>query len=354
MLERGYSTEDSSNTLRIQEAGPLGRRFFINTRASINWSKSSAESLFERPDDPGARRIHQRRAAAAAAGSRSKTLNLQSDLDYVRGIHSVRTGLQLDGGIVPLGRLRRTTSGPTRSRAWPQFQSGTAAELHDPHAAIRTSPTRTCRPAWYLQDDIRVRRNLTLSPGIRYEAQTHLSDYNNFGPRFGVTWSPGKSGKTTLRGSAGIFYDWLSTNTYEQTLRVDGFRQQRDEHHQPVVSDPGSRRRHGVADEPLPAGRRSPDAAATSGSARASSRTVTRMLSVNATYAHTSGDNLMRGLNLNAPVNGVRPDPRFVNVVQVHRRRRVDASTPSTSAPASTSTCRRDGAGRRPRPAARS
>ena len=47
----------------------------------------------------------------------------------------------------------------------------------------------------YLQDDIRVRKNLTLSPGVRYEAQTHLSDYNNFGPRFGVTWSPGKSGK---------------------------------------------------------------------------------------------------------------------------------------------------------------
>ena len=77
----------------------------------------------------------------------------------------------------------------------------------------------------YLQDDIRVRKNLTFSPGIRYELQTHLSDVNNFGPRFGVTWSPGKSGKTTLRGSAGIFYDWLSTGTYEQTLRVDGFRQ---------------------------------------------------------------------------------------------------------------------------------
>ena len=31
------------------------------------------------------------------------------------------------------------------------------------------------------------------------------------------------------------------------------------------------------------------------------SRTVSRMLTVNANYAHTSGDNLMRGLNLNAP-----------------------------------------------------
>ena len=33
LVERAYSTDDGNNQLRIQEAGPLGRRFFINTRA---------------------------------------------------------------------------------------------------------------------------------------------------------------------------------------------------------------------------------------------------------------------------------------------------------------------------------
>ena len=102
-----------------------------------------------------------------------------------------------------------------------------------------------------MQDDIRVRKNLTISPGIRYEAQTHLSDYNNFGPRFGVTWSPGKSGKWTLRGSAGIFYDWLSTSIYEQTLRIDGVRQQEINIVDPPYPDPGGRHRHGHRDQPL-------------------------------------------------------------------------------------------------------
>ena len=41
----------------------------------------------------------------------------------------------------------------------------------------------------------------------------------------GVTWAPLKSGRTTLRGSFGLFYNWLNANTYEQTLRVDGLRQ---------------------------------------------------------------------------------------------------------------------------------
>ena len=34
------------------------------------------------------------------------------------------------------------------------------------------------------------------------------------------------------------------------------------------------------------------------------------------------GTQLLRGRNLNAPVNGVRPDPSFSNVIDVDRRRR--------------------------------
>ena len=56
---------------------------------------------------------------------------------------------------------------------------------------------------------MRLRRNLTLSAGMRYEAQTHVGDYDGLMPRVGVTWAPFKSGATTLRSSWGIFHDWL-------------------------------------------------------------------------------------------------------------------------------------------------
>ncbi len=312
-LERGYSTSDANNTLRIQEAGPLGRRFFINTRASINWSKSKSESLFEQ----GTIQVLESFTSGGQqrqGGVRSKSINLQSDLDYVRGIHSVRAGLQMDGGSYRSNDFSNYI-GTYTFESLVQYQLGLPRSFTkrtgDPNIAYKNLQT-----GLYLQDDIRVRRNLTLSPGIRYEAQTHLSDYNNFGPRFGVTWSPGKSGKTTLRGSAGIFYDWLSTNTYEQTLRVDGFRQQ--EINIPSPSYPNPDLSTGTV---MPTNRYLlSDDLKMQKNVRFSaglSRTVTRMLSVNANYAHTTGANLMRGLNLNAPVNGVRPDPRFVNVVQV-------------------------------------
>src|SRR5256886_2812943 len=67
-----------------------------------------------------------------------------------------------------------------------------------------------------------------------------LSDKLNFGPRFGITYAPWKAGKTSFRGSVGVFYAWLFPNTYEQTLRVDGFHQQEINIVNPSFPDPGN------------------------------------------------------------------------------------------------------------------
>ena len=68
--------------------------------------------------------------------------------------------------------------------------------------------------------------------------QTHVNDFDNLMPRFGVTWAPG-AGRTTYRASLGIFHDWLSTNTYQQTLQFDGFRMQEVNIADPSFPDPG-------------------------------------------------------------------------------------------------------------------
>jgi hypothetical protein len=310
--ERGYSTEDHGQTLRIQEAGPLGRRFFINTRAAIGWSDTATRSVFEGPTlqvldefTSGGRQL--------TGGTRRKTINLQSDLDYVRGIHSVRTGVQLEGGSFHSDDAANYLGTYT-------FESLAAFQSETPRSYTRRDGNadinyKNLQAGIYLQDDIRLRKNLTLSPGLRYELQTHLTDTNNFGPRFGVTWSPAKSGKTTLRGSAGVFYDWLSTNTYEQTRRVDGFRQRELNIINPSYPNPGS---FGVA---APTNRYLlGDELQMQRFARVSAgidQALTKQIRINATYAHTSGGNLLRGMNLNAPINGVRPDLLFGNVVQV-------------------------------------
>ena len=314
LLERGYSSAERTHTLRVQEAGPLGRRFFISTRASINWSDADTHSLFEGPTI----RVLETFTSGGQqqrGGASSKTLNLLSDLDYIRGRHSWRTGVSLDGGSF-FSDASANYFGTYTFENMEAFEAGRPRSF-----TIRTGDPNirywNLQAGMYIQDDIRVRKNLTLSPGVRYELQTHLSDYNNVGPRFGVTWSPGKAGKTTLRGSAGIFYDWLSSGTYEQTLRVDGFRQRELNVPDPTFpvtnladlgfSAPTNKYLLGAG---LPMQRNMRVSAGVE-------RALTRMLRMTASYQHIIGSNLLRGENLNPPIDGLRPDPTFGNIVQV-------------------------------------
>jgi len=58
-------------------------------------------------------------------------------------------------------------------------------------------------------DDWRVRPNLTLSYGLRYELQTNLRDWRDVAPRIALAWAPGakNSPRTVLRLGVGTFYD---------------------------------------------------------------------------------------------------------------------------------------------------
>src|SRR5580765_2258779 len=234
--ERAYSSDQHERYIRVQEAGPLKRRFFINTHGEFyvtgNDQRSATAAPTIRVND-----AFTSGGAQVTGGRHTKTFDLQSDLDYVRGKHSFRTGVLLDGGWYDSNDFTNYL-GTYSFASQAAFDAGTPTSytrrIGDPNISYFN-----VQAGVYIQDDIRVRKNLTLSPGIRYEVQTHLADYNNVGPRFGVTWAPFKSGRTSLRMSAGMFYDWLPANTYEQTLRVDGFRQRELNVQNPSYPDPG-------------------------------------------------------------------------------------------------------------------
>ncbi|MGO9258189.1 MAG: hypothetical protein ACLQU1_18025 [Bryobacteraceae bacterium] len=81
----------------------------------------------------------------------------------------------------------------------------------------------------FVQDDLRLKSNFTLSLGLRYEVQTLDSDHRDWAPRLGFAWAPGsgKNGrqKTVIRGGAGIFYDRVGLGSYEQAALNNGHTQ---------------------------------------------------------------------------------------------------------------------------------
>ncbi len=81
----------------------------------------------------------------------------------------------------------------------------------------------------YFSDDWKVRPDLTLSFGMRYENQSNIHSNLNFAPRFGFAWSPGAGGakapKTVFRGGAGVFYDRFNESQTLRAERQDGVTQ---------------------------------------------------------------------------------------------------------------------------------
>ena len=91
----------------------------------------------------------------------------------------------------------------------------------------------------FVQDEWRVRPNLTFTAGFRYERQTNISSNYNFAPRLFFAWAPGgtnvggapgaapssSSPKMVIRGGMGVFYDRFSERATLLANRFNGSNQ---------------------------------------------------------------------------------------------------------------------------------
>ena len=90
----------------------------------------------------------------------------------------------------------------------------------------------------FVGDEWRLKRNLTINLGLRYEGQTNITDWTDFAPRLGLAWAPGggKSGsnaKTVIRSGFGLFYQRFDIANFLTLERFNGETQQ-----QYVVTNP--------------------------------------------------------------------------------------------------------------------
>jgi len=173
----------------------------------------------------------------------------------------------------------------------------------------------------YAQDEIRLRPNLSVAVGLRYDRQNYFNeDGNNFAPRLSVAWAPDKKQKTVIRGGLGVFYDRTGPTPIFDLLRFDGQRLRKYVIRNPGFPDPFSV--GSITDEPSSIVRLASDVVIpyTLQSSVGLERQLQKSLTLTVNYFVTRGVNFFRSRDVNAPLPPLfvaRPDPKFSLVRQI-------------------------------------
>ncbi len=190
-------------------------------------------------------------ASGGPARDTSTHLQVRNTTSTIQGKHSITFGGELQNrgsSVNSLDGFNGVFTFPTLA-AYQITQQGltqgwTAAQIQAAGGGPSQFTITAGNPAasasvtdlsFYAEDTWRLRPNISLTYGLRFETQNHIQDHADFAPRLGLAWGLGHSAtpKTVLRAGFGIFYDRFATSQVLQAQQLNGINQQ-----QYVVNEP--------------------------------------------------------------------------------------------------------------------
>jgi len=225
---RAYDSENTENQINLTETAVINKTIVNETRFQFEHQhrKSNGNNT-----DPTIQVLDAFTGGGNQVGQASNTTNsweLTNNTSFVRGRHSLKVGARVRhvsisdfspmnfGGtytFTSLAAYQATVNGLIQGASQFSIAGG------NPEATVSQFDF-----GGFGQDDWKVRPNLTLNLGLRYENQSNIKSNFNFAPRVGFAWSPfgGPQPKTVIRGGLGIFYDRVSENLTLTANRLNG------------------------------------------------------------------------------------------------------------------------------------
>ena len=221
--ERGQDRDRRDQDFAVNDSWVVGARGVNEFRMQIsrryfNWDVSNYCPGCPTINRPG---LGLGKASNMPQGRTEDRIQLANTFNWVipnrGGSHSIKAGV--DASFIDLssvfhnnldGTFTFTTSAPFDANVASTYPTQFTQNTGDPVVNLNNNIY-----AVFVQDQWRPLDRFTINMGLRWDYEDVVGidhDRNNFAPRFGVVWDLNGSGRTVLRGNAGIYYDQIFLN----------------------------------------------------------------------------------------------------------------------------------------------
>ncbi|MEO7142138.1 MAG: carboxypeptidase regulatory-like domain-containing protein, partial [Bryobacteraceae bacterium] len=352
LATRGYNTTETENTVQLTETAILSPSAINETRFQYMRAGLAQTGNNSIPGINVEGAFFGGGPAIGNSGNIANSWEMTNTSTLTRGSHTIKwggrlrqaflndtsvtnfagafsffggVGPQLDAGNQPIPGTSMQLTALERYQRTLQLQQagipaaqiaalGGGASQFSLSAGVPATSVSQFDIGLFVNDDWRVRQNLTVSYGLRYEAQTNYGDKSDWAPRIGIAWGldggANRPTKTVLRVGFGTFYDRLADSLVLNALRFNGVTQQSY-----LILNPTFYPAIPSTDV-LAAGKQPQQLQFVYGDIRAPrtyqtsigvDRQINKYARFSATYINSRGVHLQNSRNVNAPIDGAYP-----------------------------------------------
>lgn len=344
----GYNSHSTEQTVQISDTQVITPNIINETRFQFN---RDDDNQFPLSTDPTVIVPDEFTGGGSSAGSSLSKQNhyeLQNYTSIAHGKHFIKFGGRLRGTqysssedsgfngtftFPSLSAYQIMQTGLAEGMSWEQIRAaGGGPNQFSLVTGAPLSDVSMIDIGLYAEDEWRIRPNISLGLGLRYETQTGIPYEGDWAPRLSFSWGLGhaKAPKTVVRAGYGIFYDRFSYDYILQAERFNGVTQQ-----QYIVTNPNFFTTIPTPEQLAQLSTTSPTVYQvqsnlhvpyTMEAAVSLERQVTKNATVSVTYLNSKGAHQLILRNANAPypgtynpsdpTSGVRPLGNNTNVYQ--------------------------------------
>ncbi|MGB8508160.1 MAG: TonB-dependent receptor, partial [Pyrinomonadaceae bacterium] len=222
-VSRGTNLDNTDHTVNLQNITAINSRSLNELRFQLRRSRLAAPAI-----DQTGPAVNINGVASFGTATSSPT---ERDIDFyqltdnysaARGNHTFKVGGEYLYNNLNIG-FPGALQGVYTFTTLANFLTGNYSQFQQAFGAP-TQAQKNPNFGIFGQDEWKVRRDLTLNFGLRYDLQflpdPIETDMDNISPRFGFAYSPNE--KTVIRGSFGLYYDRIPTRATSNALQRDG------------------------------------------------------------------------------------------------------------------------------------